>query len=100
MKNIDCIIGNSSSAIYDAPSFQLPAVNIGKRQFGRVYSNNIINSKYSKNNIKNQINKALKVNRKHINNIFYKENSINKVIQVLKSTNFSKVLPKEFFDLL
>ena len=42
LKYIDCIIGNSSSAIYDAPSFQLPAVNIGKRQFGRVYSNNII----------------------------------------------------------
>ena len=78
LKNIDCIIGNSSSAIYDAPSFQLPAVNIGKRQFGRVYSNNIINSKYSKNNIKNQINKALKVNRNYINNIFYKRIQLTK----------------------
>ena len=100
LSNVDCIIGNSSSAIYDAPSFQLPAVNIGNRQSGRVYSNNIINSKYYSKNIKTKINKALNINRKKIKNIFYKKNSIDKVIKVLKNKNFSKLLPKEFFDLI
>ncbi len=100
LSNVDCIIGNSSSAIYDAPSFQLPAVNIGNRQSGRIYSNNIINSKYYSKNIKIKINKALNINRKKIKNIFYKKNSIDKVIKVLKNKNFSKLLPKEFFDLI
>ena len=100
LSNVDCIIGNSSSAIYDAPTFQLPAVNIGNRQLGRVYSNNIINSKYSTKNIKSKINKALNFNRKRIKNIFYRRNSIDKVIEVLKNKNFSKLLPKDFFDLI
>ena len=100
LSNVDCIIGNSSSAIYDAPTFQLPAVNIGNRQSGRVYSNNIINSKYSTKEIKSKINKALNFNRKRIKNIFYRRNSIDKVIEVLKNKNFSKLLPKDFFDLI
>jgi len=36
------IVGNSSSGIFEAPSFRLPAVNIGTRQHGRLRACNVI----------------------------------------------------------
>lgn len=36
------MVGNSSSAIIEAPSFKLPVVNIGSRQDGRVRAPNVI----------------------------------------------------------
>ncbi len=36
------MIGNSSSALWEAPSFALPAINVGDRQAGRVRGQNVI----------------------------------------------------------
>ena len=38
LKNANFIIGNSSSAIKEAPYFGVPTINIGNRQHNRVYS--------------------------------------------------------------
>ncbi len=38
----DLMIGNSSSAIWEAPTFCLPAVNVGDRQRGRLCARNVI----------------------------------------------------------
>ena len=43
LKNSEFIIGNSSSAIYEAPMFNLPAINIGDRQHKRTKSKLIKN---------------------------------------------------------
>lgn len=37
------VLGNSSSGIYEAPSFGIPTVNIGDRQRGRVQAASVIN---------------------------------------------------------
>src|SRR5450759_2254893 len=42
MKIASVMVGNSSSGILEAPSFKLPAVNIGTRQYGRLRANNVI----------------------------------------------------------
>jgi UDP-hydrolysing UDP-N-acetyl-D-glucosamine 2-epimerase len=39
-----CMIGNSSSGLWEAPSFGLPVVNIGPRQQGRVHGENVVNA--------------------------------------------------------
>ena len=36
MKYVDAVVGNSSSGIWEAPSFKVPTLNIGSRQKGRV----------------------------------------------------------------
>jgi GDP/UDP-N,N'-diacetylbacillosamine 2-epimerase (hydrolysing) len=41
MRSAAVIVGNSSSALLEAPSFELPAVNIGRRQDGRVRALNV-----------------------------------------------------------
>lgn len=42
LANADVLIGNTSSGIWEAPSFELPTVNIGERQRGRVRAANVI----------------------------------------------------------
>lgn len=60
MMRIACaIIGNSSSAIIEAPSFVLPALNIGTRQRGRERGDNVIDVNYCRTEIKTAIFKAL-----------------------------------------
>jgi UDP-N-acetylglucosamine 2-epimerase len=42
MRNSDAMLGNSSSALIEAPLFALPAVNVGDRQRGRRREANVI----------------------------------------------------------
>jgi len=37
-----CMVGNSSSGLWEGPSFRLPVVNIGPRQEGRIHGDNVI----------------------------------------------------------
>ncbi|MDD4910457.1 MAG: UDP-N-acetylglucosamine 2-epimerase [Candidatus Omnitrophica bacterium] len=53
------LVGNSSSGIIEAPSFHLPAVNVGARQQGRERAANVIDTGYDKNEIKSAIKKAI-----------------------------------------
>jgi UDP-N-acetylglucosamine 2-epimerase (non-hydrolysing)/GDP/UDP-N,N'-diacetylbacillosamine 2-epimerase (hydrolysing) len=53
------MIGNSSSGIIEAPSFQLPVVNVGIRQKGRIRAENVIDVGYDRKEIRNAIEKAL-----------------------------------------
>lgn len=59
LKAVSVIVGNSSCGILEAPSFKLPAVNIGNRQRGRMQANNVINVPHKRGEIANAINKAL-----------------------------------------
>ena len=52
------MIGNSSSALIEAPSFQLPAINIGRRQKDRVCGRKCSNSR--KNQKWNKLDKLIK----------------------------------------
>ena len=42
MKQVECIIGNSSSGIFEAPFLGKPVINIGDRQKGRHLCHNVI----------------------------------------------------------
>jgi len=55
----DVLVGNSSGGIIEAPSFGLPAVNIGTRQEGRERAKNVIDVGYDKREIIAGIKKAL-----------------------------------------
>jgi GDP/UDP-N,N'-diacetylbacillosamine 2-epimerase (hydrolysing) len=46
MKLAACLVGNSSSGIIEAPTFELPAVNLGRRQDGRMQGRNVINAPF------------------------------------------------------
>ena len=53
------MVGNSSSGLIEAPSFELPVVNIGNRQAGRGRAANVIDTGYTEPEITAGIEKAL-----------------------------------------
>ena len=59
MRVSSVMVGNSSSAIVEAPLFGVPAVNIGIRQAGRERGGNIIDVPHEKDKIVKAIKKAL-----------------------------------------
>ncbi|MCG8524840.1 MAG: UDP-N-acetylglucosamine 2-epimerase [Opitutales bacterium] len=58
LKNSQCIVGNSSSGLLEAPTFKTPAVNIGNRQNQRVQGMNVINCPFEVDAILASIKKA------------------------------------------
>lgn len=59
MRTASVLVGNSSSGIIEAPSFNLSAVNIGKRQEGRERAKNVIDVGYNRREITRAIKKAM-----------------------------------------
>jgi UDP-hydrolysing UDP-N-acetyl-D-glucosamine 2-epimerase len=55
----DVMVGNSSSAIIEAPTFGLPAVNVGDRQRGRLRAANVIDVGHDRTAIGAAIRRAL-----------------------------------------
>ncbi|NBB51064.1 UDP-N-acetylglucosamine 2-epimerase (hydrolyzing) [Rhizobium sp. CRIBSB] len=42
MGHVDAVVGNSSSGLYEAPSFRIPTIDIGDRQGGRLAAASVI----------------------------------------------------------
>ncbi len=59
MRIAAAIVGNSSSGIFEAPSFGLPAVNIGTRQHGRLRARNVIDVGHDQTAIAAALRRAL-----------------------------------------
>ncbi|WP_010493916.1 UDP-N-acetylglucosamine 2-epimerase [Paenibacillus elgii] len=53
--HVDLMIGNSSSAIIEAPFFGLPAINIGNRQHGREAVDNMVSVPFDASRIEQAI---------------------------------------------
>jgi UDP-hydrolysing UDP-N-acetyl-D-glucosamine 2-epimerase len=53
------LVGNSSSGIIEAPSFGIPVINVGTRQWGRERGHNVIDTGYSKDQIAGAVQRAM-----------------------------------------
>ncbi|MGA2781159.1 MAG: UDP-N-acetylglucosamine 2-epimerase [Smithella sp.] len=97
LKNTKCIFGNSSSGLLEAPTFKIPAVNIGRRQHMRMRGVNVIDVDYDYNRIVNGINKAMSkkfrdfLNKKCINP-YGDGKSAERIIEILLSTKIDDKL--------
>lgn len=103
VKYVDGVIGNSSSAIIELPSFKKGAVNIGNRQKGRVIASNIINCQPDKVEIINAIKKLFSLDfRNSLQNIvnpYEKRDTAKAITSILESFPINKSLAKPFYDL-
>jgi GDP/UDP-N,N'-diacetylbacillosamine 2-epimerase (hydrolysing) len=59
MKVADVLVGNSSSGIIEAPTFKLPAVDVGNRERGRLCGINVIHVPHEQRAIERAIRQAL-----------------------------------------
>jgi UDP-hydrolysing UDP-N-acetyl-D-glucosamine 2-epimerase len=59
MRYARAMVGNSSSGIIEAASFEVPVVNIGDRQRGRIHGLNVIDVECDRNSIADTIRRAI-----------------------------------------
>lgn len=97
LKNANFIIGNSSSAIYEAPLFGTPAINIGDRQHKRFDSKTIKNFEISKLN-QNKLKNYLRNYKSKIRYTYGTGQSDKKFIKIIKSKSFWKISTQKFFS--
>lgn len=65
LKYAEFVIGNSSSALIEAPSFHIPTINIGDRQKGRISGDTVINCSSKAEEITRAINIACSLDFKN-----------------------------------
>lgn len=79
------LLGNTSSGIIEAASFKKYVVNVGDRQAGRTQSGNVINTKFSTKEIVEAAFECLSLGRYFGKNVYFKNNTANKIIKILKA---------------
>ena len=86
MKQVEFVIGNSSSGIVEAPALSIPVVNIGDRQKGRYQCRNIIQCGTSKEDIECAIRKAIEMDRSQISDAGYwgDGNTAERIVRILE----------------
>ena len=95
----DCVVGNSSSGLFEVPSFKKPTVNIGDRQKGRIKSNSVIDCEVNKKKILKAISRALSMNCDDIVNPYGEGNSAKKIVSLLETIDIKKIpLQKHFYS--
>ncbi|MFT7156259.1 MAG: GDP/UDP-N,N'-diacetylbacillosamine 2-epimerase (hydrolyzing) [Parvicella sp.] len=83
MKYSDILLGNTSSGILEAASFDKYVVNLGDRQLGRQAGPNVIHCPFDKKNILNVVKKFIGKRYKG-ENLYYKGGATNRIIEILK----------------
>lgn len=103
LRQIDALVGNSSSGILEAPSFNIGTINIGDRQKGRLEAKSVIsieaNAKLIKRSIDKLYSKEFSKILKNNLNPYGNGQSSKKIIQIIKNINFDNVLKKNFYDI-
>ncbi len=98
---VSVLIGNSSVGILEAPSFRLPALDIGSRQTGRMRACNVITvPEFDRRLIGQAIEQALHDSRfrtmlKTCENPYGDGNSSERICRVLEEVDLGKLLNKQ-----
>jgi len=104
LQYVDGVIGNSSSGLYEAPSFRIGTINIGDRQKGRIKPKSVIDCAPNEREILSAMDKLYSPQfqemLKGVINPFEGANTCSKIAEVLQKTDLSKLLKKTFFDQL
>ena len=90
------MLGNSSSAIIEAPEFGLRAVNIGSRQDGRERADNIIDCGYNAKEILRSARSIIRLNKaqkkRGFNSPYHRGGTGTKIARILKSIKIDQQL--------
>lgn len=85
MKQVELVIGNSSSGILESPYLGIPTVNIGERQKGRYRCENIVQSGIEKNEIEQSIKEAMSGKYSMSSTYWGNGNASGNIVRVLKN---------------
>lgn len=102
LQHVSMVLGNSSSGIIEAPSFNVPTINIGDRQKGRVISESVVNCKPNQKAIEKAIKKAFsaefQIALKKELNPYGTGNASEKIMKIICKEQIIN-LKKKFYDI-
>jgi len=100
---VDAVIGNSSSGLGEAPSFQIGTVNIGDRQKGRLRADSVIDCEPTEESISSAIevlySRAFQKKLKSVKSPYGEGGTSIKIKEVLKNHILQGIQKKTFHDL-
>lgn len=95
---VDAVVGNSSSGLYEVPSFKKPTVNIGDRQKGRLQASSIISCSNYQQEIYDSIQRAFRLDCTKVQNPYNHGDTSTQILAVLKNiSDFTGLLKKHFY---
>lgn len=101
LKHAQCILGNSSSGIYEAPVFGVPSINIGTRQEGRMVYDSIVNCSADKTEILEYLLKYQETTRFDMCSENGDGNSLTNFLKVMDALELKSIdIQKQFVDIV
>ncbi len=98
LKHVDAVVGNSSSGVYEVPSFGIATVNIGDRQKGRLQAASVINCPAEQEMIIQAIQRALRDDFSETVNPYGDGRASERIVRSLTTIQHpEKLLQKHFF---
>jgi UDP-hydrolysing UDP-N-acetyl-D-glucosamine 2-epimerase len=98
--HMDAMVGNSSSGLYEAPSFGIPTVNIGYRQKGRLRAESVFDSSPHCHAIRSAIDAALARGRRPTANPYGDGHASEGIVAALRALDDPRcLLVKSFVDI-
>jgi UDP-N-acetylglucosamine 2-epimerase (non-hydrolysing)/GDP/UDP-N,N'-diacetylbacillosamine 2-epimerase (hydrolysing) len=92
------VVGNSSSGLYEAPSFGVPTVNIGDRQLGRERATSVIDVPAEAAAIATGIERALATPHAATVNPYGDGHATERIVKVLRAIRPAELLRKRFHE--
>jgi UDP-hydrolysing UDP-N-acetyl-D-glucosamine 2-epimerase len=96
LRQVEMLVGNSSSGIMETASFSLPTVNVGLRQQGRERARNVLDADADQNSILEAVDKArttaFRESLVGMNNPYGEGSASETIVRVLTSTPLSQYL--------
>lgn len=100
MRQTDAVVGNSSSGLIEAPSFQVGTINIGDRQKGRIKTASVIDCEPIRESIRRALqrlySKDFQVLLKGVINPYDSGPVANRIVRVLSEYPLSEIQKKSF----
>lgn len=99
LTHCDAVVGNSSSGLYEAPSFAIPTVNIGTRQDGRPRAASVLDCPPEVDAILAAIGGALSQGRVSVENPYGDGHAAPRIVEVLSGVHDpARLVRKAFRD--
>jgi UDP-N-acetylglucosamine 2-epimerase len=98
LRQVDAIVGNSSCGLYEAPTFEIPSVNIGDRQRGRVRAPSVIDCAPRRDAIVAAIEAAFAADCRGVINPYGDGHATERILAALEGiADYKALLVKRFF---
>jgi len=99
---VDAVVGNSSSGLLEAPSFNIGTIDIGDRQKGRIKADSVISCPPDKNSINNAFRTLYSTQFQHMikrtENPYGSGGASKQITNVIRNIDLSGIVKKTFYD--